>query len=134
MRVTIAKSSGFCRGVQRAVDTAMRIPPENTYILGELIHNPVVTEAVAARGIVRADTVGEVPDGATLILRSHGAGEAVYVGDTAYDSQCARGAGVDFGLAAWGGGVDVAVEARYVFRSPADVLAALTGGRGAGLG
>ncbi len=78
MRVTIAKSSGFCRGVQRAVDTAMRIPPENTYILGELIHNPVVTEAVAARGIVRADTVGEVPDGATLILRSHGAGEAVY--------------------------------------------------------
>lgn len=63
-----------------------------------------------------------------------GAGEAVYVGDTAYDSQCARGAGVDFGLAAWGGGVDVAVEARYVFRSPADVLAALTGGRGAGLG
>ena len=78
MRVTIAKSSGFCRGVQRAVDTAMRIPPENTYILGELIHNPVVTEAVAARGIVRADTVGDVPDGATLILRSHGAGEAVY--------------------------------------------------------
>ena len=59
MQVKIAKSSGFCRGVKHAVDTAMSIPAENTYILGELIHNPIVTEQVAARGIRTVETVGE---------------------------------------------------------------------------
>ena len=32
MQVIIAKHSGFCRGVQNAVDTAMSVPPENTRI------------------------------------------------------------------------------------------------------
>ena len=78
MKVTVAPSSGFCRGVSNAVDTAMRIDPHGTYILGELIHNPVVTEQIARRGIRTVDDIGEVPDSATLILRSHGAGKAVY--------------------------------------------------------
>ena len=78
MNVTVAKSSGFCSGVRHAVDTAMHIPPENVYLLGELIHNPSVTQAVRARGIVTVESVEEVPCGATLILRSHGVGRAVY--------------------------------------------------------
>ena len=78
MNVFVAKSSGFCSGVRHAVDTAMRIPPENVYLLGELIHNPSVTEQVRARGIVTVESVEEVPAGATLILRSHGVGRAVY--------------------------------------------------------
>ena len=78
MKVTLAKSSGFCSGVQHAVDTAMRIPPENVYLLGELIHNPAVTRAVKERGIVTVESVDEVPPGATLILRSHGVGREVY--------------------------------------------------------
>ncbi len=78
MKITVAPSSGFCKGVSNAVDTAMRIHPENTYILGELIHNPIVTEQVARRGIVTVENVDEVPDGATLILRSHGAAKPIY--------------------------------------------------------
>ena len=78
MNVTVAKSSGFCSGVRHAVDTAMHIPPENVYLLGELIHNPSVTQAVRARGIVTVESVEEVPRGATLILRSHGVGRTVY--------------------------------------------------------
>ena len=78
MNVTVAKSSGFCSGVRHAVDTAMHIPPENVYLLGELIHNPSVTQAVRERGIVTVETVEEVPRGATLILRSHGVGRTVY--------------------------------------------------------
>ena len=72
MQVTIAKSSGFCRGVQTAVDTAMEIQPENTYILGEIIHNTDVTNAIRARGITVVDSLDEIPDGATVIFRSHG--------------------------------------------------------------
>ena len=78
MNVTVAKSSGFCSGVQHAVDTAMRVEPENVYLLGELIHNPSVTDAVRARGIITVESVDEVPQGATLILRSHGVGRLVY--------------------------------------------------------
>ena len=78
MPVLIAKSRGFCRGGQHAVATAMSAPAENTYILGELIHNPNVLAQIAGRGIKTVENVSEVPDGATLIFRSHGVGQAVY--------------------------------------------------------
>lgn len=83
MQVIVAKSSGFCKGVQRAVDTALSVPSENTYILGDLIHNPEVVDCVKGRGILQVERVGDVPDGAALIIRSHGVGEAVF-------SECER--------------------------------------------
>ncbi|MBQ4278912.1 MAG: HAD family hydrolase [Rikenellaceae bacterium] len=49
--------------------------------------------------------------------------EIVYIGDTAYDSLCAQRAGVDFGLALWGGAPADPVEARYCFRDPGEILA-----------
>ena len=42
MEFIIAKSGGFCRGVKLAVDTALSIDPQNTYIYVEIIHNPDV--------------------------------------------------------------------------------------------
>ena len=78
MEVLVAKSGGFCRGVKKAVDTAFSVDPENTYIFGEIIHNKEVVDAITKRGIVTAESLSEVPDGATLIIRSHGAGKAVY--------------------------------------------------------
>ena len=78
MNVTVARSSGFCRLYVYLLDTAMSVPPQNTYLLGELIHNPEVTKQVSERGIKTVADVSEVPDGATLILRSHGVGKSVY--------------------------------------------------------
>lgn len=78
MNVFIAKSGGFCKGVKSAVDTAMSVPSENTYILGELIHNKLVTDGIAERGIKTVSCVGEVPDGASLIIRSHGAERKIF--------------------------------------------------------
>ena len=78
MEFIIAKSGGFCHGVQHAVDTAMSIDPTNTYIYGEIIHNPEVVKAIADRGIVQVDDLEQVPKGATLIIRSHGVGKKVY--------------------------------------------------------
>ena len=83
MRVTIAKNSGFCRGVQHAVDTAMSVPAENTYVLGEIIHNAHVVDAIKAKGITTVDDLAEVPDGATVIFRSHGVPASYY-------SECER--------------------------------------------
>ena len=75
MRVTVARSSGFCRGVRHAVETAERIAAEGVYVLGELVHNPLVTDEIARRGIRTVSSVEEVPAGATVILRSHGVGK-----------------------------------------------------------
>ena len=40
MEILLAKSAGFCFGVQRAVDTAYEhADEENVYTLGQIIHN-----------------------------------------------------------------------------------------------
>ena len=83
MELVFAKNGGFCRGVKKAVDTALSVSPENTYIFGEIIHNPKVVEEITARGIVTVDKLSDVPQGATLIIRSHGVGKSVY-------EECAR--------------------------------------------
>ena len=46
MKVIVAQHGGFCSGVKNAVDTAMRIEPENTYIYGEIIHNKDVVDEI----------------------------------------------------------------------------------------
>ena len=78
MKVVIAAHCGFCTGVRKAVETAMTVSAENTYVLGELIHNEDVTGRIRARGIPTVESLDEVPDGATLLIRSHGVGRAVY--------------------------------------------------------
>ncbi len=76
--ITVAKNGGFCKGVDNAVRKALSINPENTYLLGELIHNPVITNSVQMRGIKIVENISQVPDGAKLLLRSHGVGKSVY--------------------------------------------------------
>ena len=51
--------------------------------------------------------------------------EALYVGDTAYDSLCASGANVDFGIALWGDSAKGDIGADYVFHIPSDLLEVL---------
>ena len=78
MEIFVAKSGGFCKGVSKAVKTAMEIFPQNTYILGEIIHNPEVVSLITARGIKTVETLECVPNGATLIIRSHGVQKYIY--------------------------------------------------------
>ncbi len=78
MEVVVAKSGGFCKGVKKAVDAAMSVNVINTYVFGEIIHNPEVVQAVANRGIQMVNELALVPNGATLIIRSHGVGKEIY--------------------------------------------------------
>ncbi|MBU5671725.1 HAD family hydrolase [Paenibacillus brevis] len=48
--------------------------------------------------------------------------ESIYIGDTIYDYECARAAGVDFGLALWGCRQPDAIPAKYKFEHPSDIL------------
>ncbi len=76
MEITIAKHSGFCSGVKRAVDTAKKIGKEGVYILGELIHNQEVINEIKALNVKQIEDINEISSG-TLIIRSHGVGKKI---------------------------------------------------------
>lgn len=78
MEIIVGKHSGFCMGVKRAVDTAFAHAAEHPYLLGDIIHNRRVMERVRAAGICVVESLEDVPDGATLMIRSHGEPKAVY--------------------------------------------------------
>lgn len=73
-RVILAQSAGFCYGVQRAVDLAEKTADEvgTCWMLGDLIHNTHVVEALAARGVRKTADAASLSAGDTVIIRSHG--------------------------------------------------------------
>jgi len=48
--------------------------------------------------------------------------KSIYIGDTVYDYECARDAGIDFGLALWGCKNHQNIQAKYKFKKPEDLL------------
>ncbi len=78
MEVIVAKNSGFCVGVRYAVDTAMSLDPKNAYVLGEIIHNSEVVKSINDRGLKVVESLDEIPDGSTVVFRSHGVPENFY--------------------------------------------------------
>ncbi len=79
--IKLAKFAGFCYGVKRAVETAVKLkaenPEKNIYILGELIHNMDVIRELDDLGI---NTIYEVPEqgSGVCIVRSHGEAPEVF--------------------------------------------------------
>jgi 4-hydroxy-3-methylbut-2-enyl diphosphate reductase len=75
MKVIVAEKYGFCAGVRNAISTAEKVLAEKgrVYSLGPIIHNPGVVERLAQKGLVTVDNVEEIPAGATVLIRSHGA-------------------------------------------------------------
>ncbi|MBO4359865.1 MAG: bifunctional 4-hydroxy-3-methylbut-2-enyl diphosphate reductase/30S ribosomal protein S1 [Eubacteriaceae bacterium] len=82
MIIRTAENAGFCFGVRRAVESALSEASsrrgEPIYTLGELIHNSGVVSQLRQEGVMTAGDLSEIPDGATVIIRSHGVGEDVY--------------------------------------------------------
>ena len=72
----LARHAGFCFGVRRAVETAQRSAPAVT--LGPIIHNPQVVEDLRRLGVTSAEGVLDIPEGARVVIRSHGVDQAAY--------------------------------------------------------
>ena len=76
MKVYIARYSGFCDGTRRALKKAENAIAGSevgrVVAIGSLVHNPLVNESLAERGVRILRGVDEVPKGATVILRAHG--------------------------------------------------------------
>lgn len=75
--VILAPHSGFCFGVKRAIGIAQN-EAAGAYTCGPLIHNKRVTEDLRAAGIGEIESLAEAPEGATVIVRSHGEPRAFY--------------------------------------------------------
>ncbi len=82
MRFLIAKSSGFCFGVDHAVkkayglvdgsEDAKAVGERARYMLGPLIHNEEVVGDLTRQGFTLVDRVEDVPEGACVLVRTHG--------------------------------------------------------------
>ena len=73
MKVTLAKSAGFCYGVHKAVELAEeKVKAGPVFMLGPIIHNDHVIRSLADWGAICVFDVEEVPEGAAVIIRSHG--------------------------------------------------------------
>ena len=80
MEIRLAKTAGFCFGVDRAVQMTRRLldAGEKVATLGPLIHNPQVVAELEARGAKVAASPAGVPPGYKVVIRSHGVPRSVY--------------------------------------------------------
>lgn len=78
--VTVAKSAGFCFGVDRAVKMVYGELEKNTRVatLGPIIHNQDVVNDMKSKGARIIDSVDELEADETVVIRSHGVGRITY--------------------------------------------------------
>ena len=74
MKVILARTSGFCMGVKRALELVLKAIDQNhnrIYTYGPLIHNPQVLELLRERGITVLNQGEAAPEG-LVVIRAHG--------------------------------------------------------------
>lgn len=82
MKVTVAKSAGFCFGVKRAVEQVyqqLETGKKPVYTYGPIIHNDQVVKELEQKGVrvIRSEEELERLGEGTVIIRSHGVSRRV---------------------------------------------------------
>lgn len=79
MKITLAKTAGFCFGVNRAVSIVENLADEGKKVctLGPIIHNEQMVEELLKKGVRVIEEPEEAKDGDTLVIRSHGVPKAI---------------------------------------------------------
>lgn len=82
MEIMLAKSAGFCFGVQKAVDKVYEQIDKNTpiYTLGPIIHNDEVVKDLEKKGVSVLNSLEELKNisRGIIVIRSHGVAKEVY--------------------------------------------------------
>ncbi len=83
MEIIRAKHSGFCFGVDRAINLAFSEADREDrvgklYTCGHLIHNSAVVDRLAEKGVGMIESLNEAQPGDTVIVRSHGEPKEFY--------------------------------------------------------
>ena len=73
MEVLLARENGFCFGVKKAVELteAAAETGKPVYNLGQVVHNPKISERLAARGVTVIKDPAEAKEG-VIVIRAHG--------------------------------------------------------------
>lgn len=77
--IIVAESAGFCAGVARSVRMAEQALGAygEVWCLGELIHNRDEIRRLEQLGMKTAEALDDIPNGAVVLIRSHGVGRTV---------------------------------------------------------
>lgn len=87
MEVKTIVPRGYCKGVVRAIEIAKKAAKEEgpVYILGMIVHNQYIVNALAQLGVHTIDQKGKTRqelldqiDEGTVIITAHGAGDCVF--------------------------------------------------------
>lgn len=87
MEVKTIVPRGYCKGVVRAIEIAKKAAKEEgpVYILGMIVHNQYIVNALAQLGVRTIDQKGKTRqelldqiDEGTVIITAHGAGDGVF--------------------------------------------------------
>lgn len=79
-KIITAKSAGFCFGVDRAVKLVYNALEEGNSVatLGPIIHNIDVVNDMISKGARIIESVDELKEDETVVIRSHGVGRDIY--------------------------------------------------------
>lgn len=77
--IKLAKTAGFCFGVDRAVNLVYDLVEkgEKVCTLGPIIHNSQLVSDLESRGVRIIDDISDCPDGYTVVIRTHGVEKSV---------------------------------------------------------
>lgn len=80
MEILVAKSAGFCFGVQNAIEKAIGAANQNerVFTYGPIIHNNQVVEDLRQKGVNVINNIEDINKGSYMILRSHGVSKKEY--------------------------------------------------------
>ena len=80
--IIVANPHGFCFGITRAIDIAVKTSKNKDkpiFFLGEIVHNQhVVNWLESSLKIKTVQSIKEIPDGSIVIIRAHGATPQVF--------------------------------------------------------
>lgn len=89
MEVLLARENGFCFGVKKAVELteAATESGRSVFNLGQVVHNPKISERLAARGVKVIADPAEA-DAGIVVIRAHGVPPAVRASIEAHGLDC----------------------------------------------
>ena len=89
MEVLLARENGFCFGVKKAVELTEAAAESGrpVFNLGQVVHNPKISERLAARGVKVITDPAEAGSG-IVVIRAHGVPPAMRASIEAHGLEC----------------------------------------------
>lgn len=81
MEIIVAKSAGFCFGVNNAVklvNELLETEKSGLYTYGPIIHNDQVVEQLSSKGVETIENLDDVISGRHIVIRAHGVIPQIY--------------------------------------------------------